>query len=320
MNNTFKSKKTTRFQRFKTKTKKILKLVGPGFITGAADDDPSGIGTYSLAGAKYGLLLAWTVPFQLPLMFCIQEMCGRIGLVTGKGLTANMKQLFPKALLYSVISILVFANAVNIGADISIMASSIQMLADVNIHLLAVLITIIIILTEIFIPYHLYSKILMGLSTLLLAYVITAFIVAPNWLNVMQYTFIPHIQFNRDFILLLTGFIGTTISPYLFFWQTSQEIEEIEDKKNGPEKNDSLQTSLSKSRIDTFVGMLFSQLIAFFIVVTCFSTLHMNGITEINTEKELRKNVENLPEIKNITSQIQAISGVERTETMIEVQ
>ncbi len=142
------SEKATLFQKIKTKSNKLLKLAGPGFITGAADDDPSGIGTYSIAGAKYGLLLTWIVPFQLPLMFCIQEMCSRIGLVTKKGLTANMKQIFPKSILYVAISVLVFANAVNIGADIAIMASSIQMLLKYNVHLIAILVTAIIILTE----------------------------------------------------------------------------------------------------------------------------------------------------------------------------
>ena len=154
--------KESRFQKIKAKGKKLINLVGPGFITGAADDDPSGIGTYSIAGAKYGLLLTWIVPFQLPLMYCIQEMCSRIGLVTQKGLTSNMKQLFPKSILYIVISILVFANVVNIGADIAIMAASINMLLAYNIHFLAILVTAIIILTELFIPFHLYSRILIA--------------------------------------------------------------------------------------------------------------------------------------------------------------
>lgn len=275
--------KESRFQKIKAKGKKLINLVGPGFITGAADDDPSGIGTYSIAGAKYGLLLTWIVPFQLPLMYCIQEMCSRIGLVTQKGLTSNMKQLFPKSILYIVISILVFANAVNIGADIAIMAASINMLLAYNIHFLAILITVIIILTELFIPYHLYSRILMSISALLLAYVITGFMVSPDWLTIIQYTFIPHIKFDRDFILILTGFIGTTISPYLFFWQTSQEVEERQDRKKNGEEDSPIPALLKKSRIDTFVGMLFSQIIAFFIVITCYSTLHLNGITEINT-------------------------------------
>jgi len=273
----------SRFQKIKAKSKKLIRLIGPGFITGAADDDPSGIGTYSIAGAKYGLLLTWIVPFQLPLMFCIQEMCSRIGLVTKKGLTANMKRLFPTSILYVMILILVFANVVNIGADIAIMASSINMLIGFNIHLLAILVTAIIILTELFISYHLYSRILMFLSLSLFAYIITAFMTAPDWSTILRSAITPHIQFNREFILVLTGFIGTTISPYLFFWQTSQEVEEIDDKKADGAQESPVINLLKKSRLDTLVGMIFSQIIAFFIVITCYETLNLNGITEINT-------------------------------------
>ncbi len=272
------------------KIKKILhkigRVLGPGFLTGAADDDPSGIGTYSMAGAKYGLRMAWLIPLQLPLMFVIQEMCARIGLITGKGLAANMKQFFPKALVYSAIFILVFANVVNIGADIKIMADATKMMVGSSVELWAIVITMIIILMEVFIPYHLYSKLLLWFSVFLLAYVATAFIITQNWLEVLRFTFTPHIHFTRDFILVATGFIGTTISPYLFFWQTSQEIEEINDRKKHGQVDELPAAIMKKMRLDTFLGMFFSQLIALFIVVTCFYSLHLHGITEISTASD----------------------------------
>ena len=279
----FKTKKVNIFKRTKVKLKKVLRIFGPGFVTGAADDDPSGIGTYSIGGARYGLLLAWLIPFQLPLMYVIQETCARIGLVTGKGLAANMKKFFPKPILYSAILILVFANIINIGANISVMGAALGRIFGVNIHFWAIFITILIVLLQIFVPYHFYSKILIILSLFLFAYVITAFMTTQDWLEVLKYTFIPHFKFDKDFILIATGFVGTTISPYLFFWQASHEIE---DAKNNGELNftgNKLKSLLKKVRIDTFVGMFFSQIVALFIVVTCFSTLHKNGITQVHT-------------------------------------
>ncbi|MFH0898263.1 MAG: Nramp family divalent metal transporter [bacterium] len=273
----------TFLKKIKNKALKTLKILGPGFVTGSADDDPSGIGTYSIAGAKYGLLLAWLVPFQLPLMFAIQEMCARIGLVTGKGLAANMKRFFPKPILYCAIFILIFANIINIGADITIMAASANLVSGLSGNVLAITITIIIILMEIFISYHVYSKILLFFSIFLLAYVITAFITTQNWLEVLQYTFTPHFKFDKDFILVMTGFIGTTISPYLFFWQTSHEIENNLDQGVTNRSKRILKKSIIKTHTDTFLGMLFSQIIALFIVITCYSVLHAHGTTEINS-------------------------------------
>ncbi len=272
---------------FFTKAKKGLcklgRMLGPGFLTGAADDDPSGIGTYSMAGAKYGLKMAWLVPFQLPLMFAIQEMSARIGLKTRRGLAANMKQFFPKFIVYPAIFILVFANVVNIGADIAIMAASTHMMLGVNIQLWAVVITLGIILLQVFVSYHLYSRLLLWTAVFLLAYVITAFMVTQSWLEVLKFSFTPHMIFNADFILVATGFIGTTISPYLFFWQASQEVEELNDKKSHQIAEISSASLIKKMRLDTFIGMFFSQLIALFILVTCFYSLHLHGITEINT-------------------------------------
>lgn len=272
-------------KRFKNKIIKVFKSLGPGFITGSSDDDPSGIGTYSIAGAKYGLLLAWLVPFQLPLMISIQEMCARIGIVTGQGLLTNMKKIFPRSILYIVASILAIANIINIGANISIMAASIKMVIGGNIYFLTILITTMIIIMEVFIAYHFYSKMLLIFSYCLLSYAITAFLTTENWMEVLQYTFTPHFKFDKDFILILTGFIGTTISPYLFFWQTSQENEDaLENKVIYRLK--SLKSLINKARNDTYIGMFFSQLMSLFIVITCFSTLHKNGIFEINSASD----------------------------------
>jgi Mn2+/Fe2+ NRAMP family transporter len=267
------------FAKAKLKIKETFQILGPGFITGAADDDPSGIGTYSIAGAKYGPLLLWLVPFQLPLMYAIQNMCGRIGLVTGKGLAANMKIYFPKYLFYTAIVILCVANVINIGADISIMAASIKLVFGYNIHFWAIITTAFIVVVQIFIPYHTYSKILLGLSVFLFSYMITAFVTVDSWLEILYYTFTPHIQWNKDFLVVMAGFIGTTISPYLFFWQTSQEIEEKLDHKTKSE----IKKIIDDMPKDTFMGMFFSQLMALFIVVTCYCALHKNGITEITS-------------------------------------
>ena len=286
MQKSSKKKKENFLTKAKRKIKKTIRLIGPGFVTGSADDDPSGIGTYSIAGAKFGLLMLWLVPFLLPLMFVIQEMCARIGLVTGKGLTANMKKFFSKPVLYSAIFILVVANVINIGADISIMASSLKLVFGFNVNFWAIFVFILIVLMEIFISYRIYSKILIFLSLFLLAYVVTAFMTSHDFLEIIKYTFIPHFKFTKDFILIAIGFFGTTISPYLFFWQTSHEVEELHGCKKINHSKKTLKDLIRKVRFSTFVGMFYSQMIALFIVITCYSTLHKSGITEINSAAE----------------------------------
>lgn len=269
--------------RIREKIKRFIKLFGPGFLTGAADDDPSGIGTYSMAGAKYGLKMAWLVPFQLPMMFAIQEMCARIGLKTGKGLATNMKEHFPLAIVYPAIAVLIFANIVNIGADIAIMGSCCKMVFGLSDQVWTLIVTLLCIIMQVFISYKMYTRILLWFSGALIAYAITAFMVTPSWWEVIQSSFTPHMILSKDFILVATGFIGTTISPYLFFWQTSQEIEDLGDNENKIITQDAYRQILRKMRIQTFIGMVFSQLIALFIVVTCYYTLHAYGITEITS-------------------------------------
>lgn len=258
---------------------KTLKILGPGFVTGSADDDPSGIGTYSMGGAQFGLLLLWLIPFQLPMMYVLQSICGRIGLVTGKGLAAIMKENFPKVIVYCCVGILVVANTINIGANIAIMASCMKLLFGFSRHLWAILVTVFIVVMQVVIPYHAYSKILLSLSFFLLSYAITAVMVIDNWAEVFYYIMVPHIQWNKDFLLLMTGVIGTTISPYLFFWHTSQEIEEKLDHKT----EDEIRDLVEAMPLDTFMGMFFSQLMALFIVLTCYGALYKNGGASITS-------------------------------------
>ena len=288
-NNSINSKNGISCLYSKTKSKGYFmknKVFGPGVITGAADNDPSGIGTYSMAGARYGLGLLWLCPLLFPLMFVIQEMCARVGLTTSNGLAGNMRKVLPKPILYMTIFLLVIANVINIGADIAIMAAVAKLILGLNFKLLAVCITILIILMEIFIPYHFYSRILLGFALVLFAYVITAFLVPVDWSQVFKSLVVPTFKFNKEFVLLATGFVGTTISPYLFFWQTSHEIEDKLDRSDGDNSQNHIKELIIKMRFDTFTGMFYAQIITFFIVVTCFSTLHVNGLINIETASD----------------------------------
>ena len=206
--------------------KKILKKIGPGFVTGAADDDPSGIATYSQTGSIFGFSQLWLALFSFPFMVVIQQMCGRIGMVTGKGLAGVIRTHYPKPVLYVAVSLLVITNTINIGADLGAMASSAQMLLGLSSIFWLLLITAVIIILEVFVSYKRYSKILKYLALTLFMYVLTAFISKPNWGTIFQNTVLPQIKFTSEYMLNIVAILGTTISPYLFFWQTSQEVEE----------------------------------------------------------------------------------------------
>lgn len=270
--------------------KKLLKTLGPGFITGAADDDPSGIATYSQTGAIFGFSQLWLALFTLPFMMVIQKMCGRIGMVTGKGLAGIIRTHYSKPVLYSAVSLLVITNTINIGADLGAMAASLQMLLGLPSFLWLVILTGIIIALEVFITYKSYSKILKYLGLTLLAYVLTAFIVKPDWLNIVKSTVLPQIQFSKEYILNIVAILGTTISPYLFFWQASEEVEEeIADGKiaeMGVGKPRVTKRNVATMGRDTNVGMIFSQAVMFFIIITTASTLHANGVTNIATASQ----------------------------------
>lgn len=257
------------------------KKLGPGLITGAADDDPSGIATYSQTGAQYGYQLTWLALLTYPLMSVVQEMCARISLVTGKGLAANIRHHFPKWVLTITTALLFGANAFNIGADLGAMAEATKLIIPhFSFELLVIFFGIVIVNLEIFVPYHRYAKILKWMTFVLVAYIITAFTVKLDWSAIAMSTFVPHISFDRSQWYLIAAFIGTTISPYLFFWQSSQEVEE---ERLEPHTHQHIGTVITKMRKDVWFGMFISNLVAFFIIVTCAATLFQAGITNIAT-------------------------------------
>lgn len=274
----------------KSKLSELKKTIGPGFITGSADNDPSGIGTYSMSGARFGFGQVWIIIFNLPMMIAVQEMCGRLGMVTGTGLAGNIKKHFSLKWLYLCVVFLVFANVFNIGANLAVMSSVIKLLVGGNVYFWGLFIALLIVFLELLVPYKKYTSILKWLTIPFFAYVIVAFMVPQDWGDILKALVIPGFEFNSTYIMLLVGFIGTTISPYLFFWQASEEVEEevenkvISDMDEKPKRV--FSKNISKMRIDTIVGMVFSQIIAFFIVITCASTLFKSGIFEINDAKE----------------------------------
>ncbi len=263
---------------------KGFKQLGPGLVTGAADDDPSGIATYSQAGAAFGYQMLWMTLFMLPMMIVIQEISGRIGLVTGRGLSRVIAEHYSRWLMYFAVLCLVFANVVNIGADIGGMAASAQLFIDVPFAWLTMFFTVAMVLIQIFMPYKRYSKILKYLSFSLLAYIITAFVVTQPWGDIVRYTLMPRIELSAPFILMVVAMLGTTISSYLFFWEARQEVEEeIAHRRVGvnggiPKIN---ENQVRNIRRDNLIGMMFSNATAFFIIITAAATLHAKGITDI---------------------------------------
>src|ERR1700744_3317361 len=239
-----------------------LTLLGPGLTTGAADDDPSGIATYSQTGAQFGYGQLWTALYMLPFMMAVQEACARIGLVTGKGIAAVVKENYNRKVLYAVVALVVVANTINIGADIGAMASAAQLLVPVHFVILTLGFAAIILLLEIYTNYKVYSRILKWLAITLLAYPITVFIVHQPWLTVLKATVIPHFEFNFGFLFIIIGVLGTTISPYMFFWEASQEVEEQEEKHRIKEGGRSLVSwsRIHNMRLDNNAGMLISEI------------------------------------------------------------
>jgi NRAMP (natural resistance-associated macrophage protein)-like metal ion transporter len=269
------------------KLKKLLKSLGPGFITGASDDDPSGIGAYSQTGAQFGYAQLWTALFSFPFMTVVQEMCGRIGMVTGKGLAGVIRKHYSKKILSVAVLILVIANTINIGADLGAMAASGRLILNVPYILILITLTIVTILLEVFVSYKVYAKFLKYLTFALFAYVVTALIIKQDWTKVLTATFIPNISLNKEYLMNIVAILGTTISPYLFFWQAGEEVEEeVEDKKlYQMGRGIPLVTNkdISKMRLDTIIGMFFSNIVMWFIIVTTASTLNVNGIFNIQT-------------------------------------
>lgn len=263
-----------------------LKKIGPGVITGAADDDPSGITTYSQTGAQYGTSLIWLAAWTYPFVSVIQEMCARIALVTGRGLASNIKRSYSRKILCVCTVLLFFANVFNIGADLGAMAKAIQLISpNFTFAFLVILIGILGLLLEILVPYRVYAKYLKWLVIAVFSYVVTGLIIDMNWTSLLRDAFIPQISFTKNQILLFTGILGTTISPYLFFWQTSEEIEEeiLEGKKTIKERKGATHEEIKKMRVDIWAGMFLSNLVMFFIIAVCSHTLFTSGITNIET-------------------------------------
>jgi NRAMP (natural resistance-associated macrophage protein)-like metal ion transporter len=267
----------------------LLKRLGPGLITGAADDDPSGIATYSQAGAQYGYGLLWSVFLTTPLMVGIQIVSARIGRVTGHGLAANIRDNYPPWLLYSIVALLLFANTVNIAADLGAMGAALQLLIGGSAEIYIIFFALLSLVLQIFIPFPKYAPLLKWLTLALLGYVATVLVIEVPWFEAGVAALLPEIQFKPEYIATLVAVLGTTISPYLFFWQASQEVEEQratpghEPLREAPDQADE---NFKRIKLDTWIGMTFSNLVAFCIMLTTASTLHTHGITNIDTAEE----------------------------------
>lgn len=280
---------------FLKKFKKIRRTLGPGLITGAADDDPSGIATYSQTGAQFGFGQLWTCIFLLPLMIAVQEASARIGAVKGKGIAGVIKENYSKPVLYFIVLLLLFANTINLGVDIGAMAAATQLIFPLPFILLTLSFSLIILMLEIFTSYQSYARFLKWLSLSLLAYPLTLLIVKQPWLEVIRATFIPHLEFNLSFLFIIIGIIGTTISPYMFFWQASEVTEEAREENLIREGRVYMNHSfLKRLRLDNLIGMVASQIATWSIIVVGASVLRANGVTDIQTAADAAKALEPL--------------------------
>jgi len=274
--------------------KSLIGRLGPGLITGAADDDPSGIGTYSQVGAEFGYGLSWTLLFSLPFMTVIQDVAAQIGSVTGRGIAANLRRHYPRPLLWAAVILLLFANIINLGADLSAMGAVLQMLIGGDLVAYTLGFGLVCVVLEIFLSYDQYASVLKFTTLSLFAYVAVVLIVHLPWGEALKGVFIPHVEWTTAFATGFVAILGTTISPYLFFWQAAQEIEEekrshskplyVTPRKAGPE--------LKRIRQDTLIGMCFSNLVAIFIVFAAAATLHVRGITTIQTANQAAQALE----------------------------
>ena len=284
-----------RMAKFSRQVKELLKIAGPGIITGAADDDPSGIATYTQTGAQFGYGQLWTALLVLPMLIAVQEACARIGAVTGKGIAAVVKEHYSKKELYGMLVLIVVANTINLGADLGAMGAAAQLIVPVNFTVLVLFFTAAILILEIFTSYRTYARILKWLCVTLFSYVITVFLVHEPWAVILRATFVPHIEFTSAFFFIITGVIGTTISPYMFFWEASEEVEEERSEHmihNG--KPAVTERFMKRLRIDNFLGMLSSQIGAWCIIVVGATVLHANGVTHIDSAAQAAKALEPL--------------------------
>jgi NRAMP (natural resistance-associated macrophage protein)-like metal ion transporter len=270
----------------------LLKVMGPGLITGASDDDPSGIATYSQAGAAYGYQMGWALLFTWPLMCAIQEISARVGRVTGRGIAGNIKAHFPAPLVYALVGMLLVANVINIGADLGAMAAALQLVTGGGKTLVFVYVIgfgLASALLQIFARYSRYVSVLKWLTLVLFAYVGVVLVVHVPWLEVLKGLILPKIEFNAAYLTVVVALLGTTISPYLFFWQAEEEVEETKEHfgakplGRAPEQ---ARSEFRRIRLDTYIGMAFSNIVALFIITTAAATLHAHGQTDIQSSAQ----------------------------------
>ena len=262
-----------------------LKVLGPGLVTGASGDDPSGIGTYSQTGAQFGYTQLWAALFTVPLQAAVQAICARIALQTGRGLAANIRKYYPKPILYFYVALLFTANTINLGVDLGAMAAAAQLLLGLPFFLWLAAMTVLTAVLEIFIPYQQYAKVLRILTLTLFAYVIGAFFTSPDWGQALRNTLIPTLQLDQKFLFNLVAILGTTITPYMFFWQANQEVEEEieEGKKTETQRQGVSKAELKWMHTDVISGSFFSNIVFWFIVMTAASALHQHGVTNIDS-------------------------------------
>jgi NRAMP (natural resistance-associated macrophage protein)-like metal ion transporter len=262
--------------------------LGPGLITGAADDDPSGIATYSVTGAAFGYGPLWTALFSFPLMAAVQLMCARLGMVTGRGLAAVVRQRYPRWVLWGACLLLTVANVVNIGADLGGMADALQMVTGVPSLIWTPIFAGVIVLLLFQTSYRAIARIFKWLTLVLFSYAVTAFVSKPHWGEVLRATFVPDMRWSREYLAVLVGILGTSISPYLFFWQAAQEVEEERagGRRTVAQRKGATPQELKRARNDVVIGMFFSNLIMYFIILTTGATLHAHGVTHIETAQQ----------------------------------
>ncbi len=270
------------------KRRSIASLLGPGLVTGAADDDPSGIATYSQTGAQTGFGLLWTVFLTTPFMVAIQTISARIGAITGRGIVANARTIYPRSLVVVLVALLCGANIINIAADLAAMGQAVEMLVGGPVHVYSAVLGLFCLLLEVFVSYRRYAPYLKFLTLALFAYVAAAFSIGVPWGEVLRETFLPRFSTDANYWFLVVAILGTTISPYLFFWQAAEEVEEenIKKLKSFDHSRKRAQAKLRAISIDTWIGMIFSNSVAFFIIVTTAATLHKSGVTDIQTASQ----------------------------------
>ena len=276
--------------RGRVKIKRFFSILGPGLVTGASDDDPSGIATYSQAGAQFGIATLWTALITFPLMAAVQEMCARIGIVTSQGLTSTIRNNYPRPVLYIIIALTFPAVILNIGADIAGMGAVANLIfPGVQPIFFTVAFTFILMVLIIYLPYQKIAAILKYLCIFLLLYLVVPFLAKQDWLDILKHTFVPTVHLNKAFIGILVAILGTTISPYLFFWQATMEAEDVQHKKRKLIVNKRI---IRKMDIDVDFGMLFSNIVMFFIILTAGTVLHNSGIRQIDTVEQAAKALE----------------------------